>query len=268
MNTTLQNVQRRLLALGFPLPKYGPDGNLGGETFEALDAALDELEERRGAVREAQATPRPLIDRSAFFAHIRRSELFPNGLSQNQVNGLENLLGVWEKYLADEPLAHLAYNLATAYHETAATMQPIKERGARSYFDKYEPGTKLGKLLGNTEVGDGYRFRGEGHVQNTGRRNAQVATDRLNEKFGLGIDMVADPALRGDPLISALSLFLGNAEGWWTGKDLYDFIDNIDEDDAEDLREFIAGRRVVNGTDKAEKIGRQALVFEAALKAA
>jgi hypothetical protein len=94
MGATVQAVQRRLIALGFPLPRYGPDGDLGDETFDALDAALDELEQRRGASGEAQPVPIILLDRAAFFAHIRKSDLFPNGPSQNQVQGFENLLSV------------------------------------------------------------------------------------------------------------------------------------------------------------------------------
>lgn len=208
------------------------------------------------------------MDRKAFYDALRTGPLYASGLSQGVVEGFENLLDVWEKHFPSDPLNWLAYNLATAYHETARTMQPITERGARSYFDKYDPGTRLGTVLGNTVKGDGYRFRGEGHVQNTGRRNAAFATKRLNEVFGLGIDLVADPDKRGDPFISAMSLFLGNKEGWWTGKDLADYIDDVDEGDAEDLREFVNARRIVNGTDKATTIGNYAIVFERALKAA
>ncbi|MCV9967756.1 hypothetical protein OIU34_38720 [Pararhizobium sp. BT-229] len=165
------------------------------------------------------------MNRAPFCAALRGSVLYPHGLTKQQVAGFENLLNIWEQSYAADPINHLAYDLATAFHETAGTMQPVVERGARSYFDKYEPGTRLGKMLGNTVRGDGYRFRGEGHVQNTGRRNAKFASDRLNEVFGLGIDLVANPEKRGDPFISAHALFLGNREGWWTGKDLHNFID-------------------------------------------
>uniref|UniRef100_UPI00262D3E96 N-acetylmuramidase domain-containing protein n=1 Tax=uncultured Rhizobium sp. TaxID=155567 RepID=UPI00262D3E96 len=44
MDTTVKGLQLRLMAMGYPLPKYGPDGGLGTETLEAIDAALDELE--------------------------------------------------------------------------------------------------------------------------------------------------------------------------------------------------------------------------------
>lgn len=210
------------------------------------------------------------MDRAAFYAALRQrgSGVFGTALSQGQVDGIENLLDVWEAHFGTGPLDELAYDLGTAYHETAHTMQPITERGPKAYFNKYEPGTKIGKVLGNTQPGDGYRYRGEGHVQNTGRANAGKASRRLNEVFGLQLDLVANPAQRGDPRVSALSLFLGNREGWWTGKGLLSFLDGVDETDDEDVKEFINARRVVNGTDKATAIAGYALAFEKALKAA
>jgi predicted chitinase len=208
------------------------------------------------------------MDRKALFDAIRKP-LFGGRLTSSQVAGITRLLDVWEKhYAADGSCEELAYDLATSYHETAATMQPILERGPRKYFDKYETGTRLGKILGNTKPGDGYRFRGEGDVQNTGRANAIKATRRLNKMFSLNIDLEANPSLRGDPIISAHSLFLGNREGWWTGKALGRFIDGIDDRDDDDVKEYIAARGVVNGSDKAMKIAAHALVFETALRGA
>lgn len=215
-----------------------------------------------------------MLNRQKFYLELREDKgLFVKAdgtvlLTEKQVEGIENLLNVWEKHFHKDDVNYLAYNLGTAYHETDRTMQPITEYGERSYFNKYEPGTRIGRVLGNTQPGDGYRFRGEGHVQNTGRANARKATKRLNEVFNLGIDLEKNPEKRGQPYVSALSLFLGNKEGWWTGKDLDDYIDTKDESDAEELKEFINARRVVNGTDKADRIGRYALRFEDALRSA
>lgn len=204
------------------------------------------------------------MDRAKFYSAVR-SSLFSGHLDQSQVDGLNNLLDVWEKYFAGDksvanPTDYLAADLGTAFHETAHTMQPITERGAVSYFRKYEPGTKLGKVLGNTVKGDGYLFRGEGHVQNTGRDNAIKATRRLNELYGLGIDLVAHPEQRGNPLVSALSLFLGNREGWWTGARHATFLIPGKPD-------FVNDRRVVNGTDKAATIAGYSRKFKAAIQA-
>ncbi|MBB3947699.1 hypothetical protein GGQ73_003670 [Rhizobium skierniewicense] len=54
---TVRDVQQRLIALGFPLPKYGADGDPGGETLSAVNSALDELVVRRGGSKPASAPP-------------------------------------------------------------------------------------------------------------------------------------------------------------------------------------------------------------------
>jgi putative chitinase len=67
---------------------------------------------------------------------------------------------------------------------------------------------------------------------------------------------------------AARILVQGSLEGWFTGKSLGAFIDDIDEADDEETREYIAARRVINGKDRAELIAGYAVKFEAALKAA
>ena len=196
----------------------------------------------------------------AFFNAVR-SSLFGGKLTQAQVVGIEALERAW-KARGDGNVQRFAYVLATAFHETARTMQPIYERGPRDYFEKYEPSTKIGKALGNRHAGDGYLYRGRGHVQLTGRANYLKAGKALN------LDLINHPDRALDLAVSAHICVVGCLEGWFTGKDLADYIDGIDEGDAEDLREFTNARRVVNGTDKAALIGGYALKFEQALKAA
>lgn len=202
------------------------------------------------------------MDKALFYAALRRrdSGVFGTSLSQKQVDGIAAILS--EARLRGTPLHDLAYMLATTYHETAHTMQPIHERGKRSYFSKYEPGTRIGKVLGNRLPGDGYRYRGRGLVQLTGRRNYALATEKL------GIDVLTHPDRALESRIAVKIMFEGMNEGWFTGKDLDDYIDGIDEDDDEDLREYANARRIINGTDRAVKIGEYALAFEAALQEA
>lgn len=197
------------------------------------------------------------MNRRAFFDAARASF---GTFSQSQVNGFNAILDEADK--RGTPRNKLAYNLGTTWHETAQTMQPIEERGPRSYFDKYEPGTKIGRMLGNTMKGDGYRYRGRGLPQVTGRRNVAMVSAFYK------VDFISNPELLLDPRYAVPILFDGMERGWWTGKSESDYIDDIDEDDKEDIREFVNARRVVNGTDKAALIAGYALKFEKALGAA
>lgn len=103
------------------------------------------------------------FDRELFFAAYRRA--YPSRLNQSQVDGLNTLLSSIEgDQSITTDIRHVTYMLATVKHECADTWQPIVERGARAYFDKYEPNTSLGRRLGNRVIGDGYRTRGRGYV--------------------------------------------------------------------------------------------------------
>jgi hypothetical protein len=69
--------------------------------------------------------------------------------------------------------------------------------GDPRHFSSYEPGTRKGKILGNTKSGDGYRYRGRGFIQLTGRYNYRVYGERLE----LNLEKHPDQAL--DPVIAA-----------------------------------------------------------------
>jgi putative chitinase len=180
----------------------------------------------------------------AFFDAIRHQ--FGGKMTQAQVEGCETLIRATDGL----PLAWRAYLLATAFHETARTMQPITEYGGRQYFNKYDTGS-LAKALGNTPAadGDGFKYRGRGYVQITGRANYGKAA-RI-----LGIPFMDDPDLALVPEHAAKILVRGCTEGWFTGKKLGDYSNYRDM------------RRVVNGTDKADEIARYARAFEGAFVA-
>ncbi len=177
------------------------------------------------------------------FFDVLRKHFGP--LKQSQVDGFNTLHAA----TSGLDVRHRAYLMATAWHETAFTMQPIHERGPRTYFNKYEAGTKIGKVLGNTEPGDGYRFRGRGYVQLTGRRNYDKAGKAT------ATDLLSNPDAALNPDLAARILIKGCMEGWFTGKKLSDYPD------------YPNMRRVVNGTDKADTIARYAVQIEEALRA-
>jgi hypothetical protein len=156
------------------------------------------------------------------------------------VSGLDLLLTTWEHlYRERMPATQLAYALGTTYHETAATMQPVKEYGSVDYFTRMYDITgsrpALARSLGNTTPGDGARYAGRGFVQLTGKANYRKATEKL-APLGATVDLVAKPDDAMLPDVAALVLFEGMEEGWFTSVKLDDVIDgNVDGDEHADF---------------------------------
>jgi hypothetical protein len=90
------------------------------------------------------------------------------------------------------PLSAVAA-ISTIAVETG-TFCPIKERGGPTYLTNLYENRKD---LGNTDPGDGAKFRGRGFIQITGRGNY--------EHFGseIGQDLTANPDLALDPSVAA-----------------------------------------------------------------
>lgn len=185
-------------------------------------------------------------NRKTFFDFVRKG-VYKGSLRQDQVDGLNFLLSEAER--RSTPINDLAYILATVALETAYTMQPIEEYGRGR-----------GRKYGQKDPLTGQTYYGRGYVQLTWKYNYEKARDKL------GVDFVNNPNLVMEPRYAAEILFTGMAEGWFTGKFLDSYIDDIDESDAEDWEEYRLARYIVNGKDKRELIADMAIQFEKALR--
>ena len=183
------------------------------------------------------------MDKKAFFDAVRPHV----NLTTQNVVGFDKVLDYGEQ--RGSRLPDLAYILATAYWETAQTMHPVVE----AYWLSEDWRRKNLRY---------YPWHGRGLIQTTWRDNYV--------KMGkeIGVDLTKNPNLLLEWPYALPALFVGMEKGLYTGKDLDDYIDDVDESDAEDLREFSNARRIVNGTDKAATIGKLAIAFEKGLKAA
>jgi putative chitinase len=194
---------------------------------------------------------------AAFFVKLRSGLLGPT-LSHDEVDGCNAILSA----CTGAPLSWAAYEFATPYHETAHTMQPVKERGGEAYFRRmYDPQgnrPQVAHALGNTEPGDGARFAGRGYVQLTGRANYFKA----GRELGLGDALLDDPDLAMQPDIAAKIMARGMAEGWFTGRRLLHFLPT---EGAATRADFMAARRIINGQDRADLIADYAIEFQDAL---
>lgn len=202
------------------------------------------------------------LDRKHFFDTVR-SILFTGAMSHGQVHGMEAILREWEaQQLTD--LRWLAYILATAYHETAKTMQPIAEYGKGKKYDygkKLKMGGGPGKRIPYTTPDK--IFYGRGHTQNTWYENYQRLTKAAATQ-GRNWDFLNDPDLLLQMEPSIWATFFAMRVGLYTGKKLADYFNEKVEDGQEGP--WINARKIINGLDCAEKIAGHAKVFYAAIK--
>lgn len=181
---------------------------------------------------------------------ILREHLFEGSLTQVQVDSLNYLVARCEEFVLTYP--ETAYVLATAFHETGyletvngrkvmnRAMLPIKERGSDTYLrsKKYYP-----------HIGYGY-------VQLTWADNF-LRVGKL-----IGVDLIKNPERALEKDIASEILIKGMVFGWFTGVGFHRKCPVY----RYNKLSYVRARKIVNGTDKAEKIAKYAMIFEKALR--
>lgn len=167
-------------------------------------------------------------------------------LKQSQVDGFNAVLDAINMYgsPANKP-AYAAYMLATAWHETAATMLPIAEYGK----GKGRPYGKRLDIHGGRYSDSLPIYYGRGYVQLTWLTNYVLMKNRL------GVDFVNNPELALVPKHAADIMIIGMLEGSFTGKSLKTYIKYGL------YFEFINARKIINGTDRDKLIAGYAVNF-------
>ena len=140
-------------------------------------------------------------------------------------------------YLPHLNQAMQAHGIDTLLRSAAFVAQLAHESGEFRWMEeiwgptaaqsRYEPPGDLAQRLGNTQPGDGKRFKGRGPIQITGRFNYK--------KFGdlLGIDLSANPALAATP-----ELAFATAGLYWKSNGLNELAD---------AQQFVTITRRING---------------------
>ena len=175
-----------------------------------------------------------------FYTSIR-GNLFKGKIKSSQFEGIDAILGEWNRRgLTD--VRWLAYILATVFHETAGTMQPIEEYGkgkSRTYGYKVK---YSGKPYNDTP----HIYYGRGLTQNTWYENYEMLTKQAKEA-GYNWDFLNHPELLLKMEPSVWATFNCMLKGKYTGKKLSDYFNDQKNDP-------IGARKIINGKDRAELI--------------
>jgi putative chitinase len=218
----------------------------------------------------------------AFFDSVRAS-LFGGSLSNSQVSALVAIDEAWQEY-GNGHIDAEAYTFATIYNEVGRELLPkpenlnysakrllqvfpskfksLSQAQAYAFHPQMLANRVYAGILGNGDEGsgDGWTYRGHGY-QTTGRAHFTTFGELLN------VDLVRHPEILDESVeLAASALIIGMVRGLYTGKSFETYLDGKDEPDAEDLREFVNARRIVNGTFNARAIAEYALKFERALQ--
>lgn len=221
------------------------------------------------------------MDKAKFFDSLRKN-LYKSGLPQSAVDALDAIIDECNKRAV--PLRHVAYMMATAYHEASPALiaktenlnytsasriravWPTRFKTAADAQPYVKNPQKLANLvyggrLGNTGPNDGWTYRGRGHIQTTGKVNY----DKLSKI--VGVDLVKYPDRALETKISITSLVHGMITGMYTGKKLADYSLPAQYFDARAIVNADNNRKEGNST-VGKLIAGYATYFEAALSTA
>ena len=215
-----------LLNLNRPasLPRIGMDGGYGNETGRAID----EFQARA----MGQATPDGRVDPGGQTLVALRAGVPAGALDTMKLRGI--MPAATPEHIA-RYLPHLVSGMAerridTPLRQAHFTAQLAHESGAFIYAEELADGSAYNgrQDLGNTQPGDGPRFKGRGLIQLTGRANyAAYGT-------AIGRDLLADPT----PVATDPALAVDVACWFWQTHGLNAF---ADADDVETVTRRING---------------------------
>lgn len=109
-------------------------------------------------------------------------KIFPNCPKAKIEEYFKHLLKTMEKFEINTKLRMSAF-LAQVAHESYQFKYMEEIWGPTDQQKKYEPPSTLAVKLGNTEKGDGFKYKGRGPIQCTGKSNYEQAGKYFKEDF-------------------------------------------------------------------------------------
>lgn len=203
--------------------------HITAERFVSSDALIDELMRILRGLPYRPAGRRPY---AGLFPESSGNELTLEQLRQIAPNGRDSQL---QKFVGPLNATMEEFEINTPLRQAHFLAQVAHESGEFNYVEEIASGADYeGRSdLGNTQPGDGVRFKGRGLIQITGRFNYQDISKAIN------IDLISNPTrLAGDDLAA-------RSAGWFWNRENLNPI--ADKDDVRQITRIINGG--FNGLD-------------------
>lgn len=123
---------------------------------------------------------------------LQLAQVMRNASQRRRALFLQPLNDAMASHGIDTPLRMAAF-LAQLAHESGELQFMEEIWGPTAAQKRYEPPSDLARRLGNTQPGDGLRFKGRGPIQITGRANYKTFGDLM------GLDLVGNPQQAATP---------------------------------------------------------------------
>lgn len=182
-------------------------------------------------------TPKIILENAKIKWDISKCTPFTPGADAN----IPIILGTLDSFGITN-INQRAYVLATARHESAQFRTLNEYASGSEYEGRAE--------LGNTQPGDGVKYKGRGYVQLTGRTNYKLWSKWLNKPFVDNPDLVNECSEQ-----SAFILVSGMKFGSFTAHGTLESYINDSKQD------FLRARQLVNGYDQAQLITNYAIEY-------
>jgi len=169
---------------------------------------------------------------------IKESTCAPTSCAQKFMT---YIIETCERYQINTPVRKLCF-LAQVGHESGSLFFTEELASGAAYEGR--------KNLGNTQPGDGVRFKGRGLIQITGRSNYKAVGDAL------GVDLIKNPILLGGKNVTKCTSeqlkYAALSAGWyWNSRRLNNIADLINLlkpiDTGTNLENFILMTKKING---------------------
>jgi putative chitinase len=210
-----QRAQQRLVAKGYAIKV---DGDFGPASYAALMSFVgqqNQVNQLRSDLGKAMAKHFPGVglDTPLRVAHALAQQSVETGGFSKLVENLNYSVAVLRRTFGPSRISDADCNRLGRQPGAGALSPAAQEQIANIVY-----GGAFGKKqLGNDQVGDGWKFRGRGAKQTTGRFNYN------DVKTVTGIDVVGNPDLLADPdmAVQAACIF-------WSKKNCNQFADRDD----------------------------------------